>query len=83
MRKEALRNTGASGISATGEGTSPKAPDAHTIAGEMEDATVTDDERKPVPVVAPRKLMPTAAGVGAWLLLSAFTSGYTAISAVF
>jgi hypothetical protein len=48
--KEALRNTGAKDISATGEESSPKASHAHVhaTAGDMEDATVVDEERKPV-----------------------------------
>ena len=36
----------------------------------------------PVPVVAPPKLMPATAGVGAWLLLRAFASGCTAMTGV-
>jgi amino acid transporter len=36
----------------------------------------------PVPVVAPPRLMPATAGVGAWLLLRAFASGCTAMTGV-
>jgi uncharacterized membrane protein len=46
--KEALRNTGAKDISATGEESSPKASHAHATAGDMEDATVIDEEREPI-----------------------------------
>jgi amino acid transporter len=36
----------------------------------------------PVPIVAPPKLMPATASVGAWLLLRAFASGCTAMTGV-
>ena len=48
--KEALRNTGAKDISATGEESSPKASHAHahTTAGAEEDAIIVDEERERV-----------------------------------